>query len=103
MLNEILKRYQEKEEEYSKEIESTFTHYTTTVSTPEMAANLRSCVLLGCMMEVMKPKRAMDLGSGVSSYALRYFKGKFKYRTEIYSVDSDWDWLKKSKEFCEVR
>ncbi len=103
MLKEILKRYKEKEEAYTKEIKETFIYYTRSVSTENMAASLRSCVLLGCMMEVMKPKRAMDLGSGISSYALRYFKSKFKYTTEIYSVDSDWDWLKKSRDFSHVR
>jgi predicted O-methyltransferase YrrM len=103
MIKQIVKHFKAKEEEYSREIGETFLYYTKAVSNPGMAASLRSCIFLCCMMELIKPKRVLDLGSGISSYSLRYFKGLFGLDTVIYSIDSSKEWLRKSEEFSRVR
>lgn len=100
MITKIRDLYRIKEDEYSLELKNEYRNYTTTISNMIMAASLRCCVFLTCMYEEIKPNRILDLGSGFSSYTLRYFRNKFNLDTEIYSVDSDIHWLSKSKEFC---
>ena len=46
MIKQIVKHFQEKEDEYSKEIGETFSYYTKAVSNAAMAASLRSCIFL---------------------------------------------------------
>jgi predicted O-methyltransferase YrrM len=100
MITKIRDIYRSKAIEYSYELESAYLDYTTNISNKVMAASLRCCVFLMCIYDATKPNKIIDLGSGFSSYALRYFKNKFNVNTEIYSVDSNKDWLIKSKEFC---
>lgn len=100
MIEDIKSLYKEKESEYSDELTERYIDYTTNVSDTIMPASMRCCVFLICMYEVLQPERVLDLGSGFSSYALRYFKDKFSWNTEIYSIDNyDW-WLGKTIDFC---
>ena len=103
MITKIRKLYINKEKEYSLEIKKDYLDYVTNISDPIMAASLRSCIFLVCIYETIKPNKILDLGSGFSSYTLRYFKNKFNFNTKIYSVDSSIDWLDKSKDFCKKK
>ena len=81
MIQEIKKLYKEKELEYSSELMEKYIDYTTNVSDIIFPASMRCSVFLICMYEVLQPKRVLDLGSGFSSYALRYFREKFSWDT----------------------
>lgn len=74
--------------------------YTTTISTPGMAASLECCAFLMQICEKVSAKHVLDLGSGFSSYSLRYFRKKYSKNMVVWSVDSDEEWLEKSKQFC---
>ena len=55
------------------ELEPAWRDYTATVSTPVMAASLELCALLLATARRLRPRRILDLGSGLSSYVLRSF------------------------------
>jgi predicted O-methyltransferase YrrM len=101
MIKKIRETFKKNEKEYTSELEPMYLYYTTNISNPIMAASLRCCVFLVCMYEAIEPDRILDLGTGFSSYAIRYFKGKFGLSTEIYSIDSSEDWVEISKDFCQ--
>lgn len=102
MIKKMRRIYKEKEKEYTLELKDMYSYYTTNISNQSMAASLKCCVFLLCLYEALEPKKILDLGSGFSSYALRYFSGRFLPESEIYSVDSSKGWLEKSKQFSQV-
>lgn len=70
------------------------------VDNPEMPASLQCCTYLLALYDIIKPKKILDLGSGISSYCFRLFKKENNLDTEIYSIDSDRYWLDRSIELC---
>ena len=86
---------------YNKEIKPMYTKYIKEVSNRVMAASMECCVFLMVMCKDIKPKKVLDLGSGFSSYALRYYKNKYDNDMEVWSVDSNNKWLLKSRQFIE--
>jgi predicted O-methyltransferase YrrM len=84
---------------YNKEIRPAYNKYVKEVSNRVMAASMECCVFLMVMCKDIKPKKVLDLGSGFSSYALRYYKNKYYKDMEVWSVDSNDKWLLKSKQF----
>jgi predicted O-methyltransferase YrrM len=85
---------------YENEIKNAYNKYVNTVSVDYMAASLECCVLLMVLYDVIKPKMVLDLGSGMSSYVLRYFKKSYNEGSCVWSIDSDKKWLNKSKNFA---
>lgn len=67
------------------------------------AASLECCMYLLSLYDSLKPDRILDLGSGISSYCLRLFKKFHGFNTDIWSVDTDIKWLKKSREYSDAR
>ena len=102
MIKKIRKIYRENEKDYTSKLEDMYLYYTTNISNASMAASLKCCVFLLCLYKALEPEKILDLGSGFSSYALRYFNGRFLPDSEIYSVDSSKGWLEKSKQFCQL-
>jgi predicted O-methyltransferase YrrM len=86
---------------YKNEIKNAYNKYVNTVSVDYMAASLECCVFLMVLYDAIKPKMVLDLGSGMSSYALRYFKKNHHEDSCVWSIDSDKEWLNKSKMFVE--
>jgi len=82
---------------YIGDISEGYNHYIDKVSDVDMAASLESCSLLLRLCE--GANIAADFGSGFSSYALREFKRIYKPDLEVWSVDTEEEWLTKSKEF----
>jgi len=72
--------------------------YVTTVSSPEMAVSLESSLLLYQLAITKKPKFALDLGAGFSSYILR-LASKNSSGFIVYSVDDDLNWLAKTHNY----
>ncbi len=97
---EILDLYDEFKNDFESEIKEEYEKYISTISSRGMAASLECCIFLMTMCKKIKPKYILDLGSGFSSYSLRYYIQSNKSDTIIWSVDSNNQWLEKSKEFC---
>jgi len=97
---ELIESYKNNKVEFTEELKEVYEKYITTISSREMAASLECCVFLMTMFKEINPRSILDLGSGFSSYALRYYKESRDSNTQIRSVDSVKVWLQKSKEFC---
>jgi len=69
--------------------------YINTISSPEMAASFELCILLYKLAITSKPKMALDLGAGFSSYVLRLASHNSTNFT-VYSIDDDSAWLQKT-------
>lgn len=67
------------------------------------AASIECCSYLISLYATTKPKRILDLGSGISSYCVRLYKKLNNLVTEIYSVDTQTAWLQKSRIYCHNR
>ena len=93
--------FNSKSELYKNEIKKAYHRYVTTVSVDYMAASFECCIFLMVLYEAIKPKMVLDLGSGMSSYALRYFKKNYAEASSVWSIDSTKKWLSKSKIFVE--
>lgn len=73
--------------------------YTEDTSSPVAAISLELAAFLHFVCMKTQPKVILDLGSGFSSYVLRrYQQGQ---GVEVYSVDDDQLWLKRTKAFLE--
>lgn len=69
-----------------------YEQYVKEVSTPDMAVSLRTAVFLWVLCEGLKPKRILDLGSGFSSFILRFYAAS-KNDVAVWSVDNSTEWL----------
>jgi len=93
--------FNSKSELYKNEIKKVYNRYVNTVSVDYMAASFECCIFLMVLYDAIKPKMVLDLGSGMSSYALRYFKKNHCEDSCVWSIDSNKEWLNKSKMFVE--
>jgi len=93
--------FNSKSELYKNEIKKAYNRYVTKVSVDYMAASFECCIFLMVLYEAIKPKMVLDLGSGMSSYTLRYFKKIYAEDSSVWSIDSNKEWLSKSKIFVE--
>ena len=79
-------------------LKNMYDDYVKNFSSPNMAASYELCEYLINQCIDNDYKKIIDLGSGVSSAFLRYYKSKFN-EVIIYSVDDSKEWLKITKEF----
>jgi len=93
----LLELWNEKKNIYYESLKTEYEIYINTVSQKGMAASLECCIFLVIVYDLIKAEMILDLGSGFSSYALRFFK---KFNDNIFSIDTDTKWLNKSYEFC---
>ena len=82
--------YQIKTKDYREKLEPFYRDYITTISTDIMAISLELATFLVWFSTLTMPKTILDLCSGFSSFALRYF---WRDRTEIWSIDDHRDRL----------
>jgi SAM-dependent methyltransferase len=65
----------------------------------DMAASAEFCRFLVQLCAAFRPGRIADLGSGISSWTLRTWRGAECPTCEVISVDDNPDWLERSREF----
>lgn len=99
MIDKIDNTFNTKSKTYVDDINHIYTKYINTVSADYMAASLEVCVFLMVLCDVIRPKSFLDLGSGISSCAVRLFKEKYFNNMCVWSIDSDANWLNKSRDF----
>ena len=73
--------------------------YVNDVSAPDMAASHGTLAYMYRLCNVTQPRRILDLGSGLSSAMFRKWAAAQPFDVEIVSVDTDADWLDKTREF----
>lgn len=78
-----------------------FEEYTSDVSSASMAASPEILSILYSICEILKPKKVLDMGSGISSYVFRLYQKKSSNDCIVYSIDDDEAWLKKTEAFLE--
>ena len=93
--------YIERKQDYISLIKDEHHIYTKGVS--KNSASYQCCSYLLSLYDSLKPANILDLGSGISSYCLRLFKKLNNLDTEIWSIDTNLDWLEKSKRYCADR
>jgi predicted O-methyltransferase YrrM len=79
-------------------LESYYNEYINNVSSPDMAISLELATFLYTYCKINKCKKIVDLGSGFSSFVLRLYASDSE-KVEVYSVDDDEQWLKKTETF----
>ena len=80
------------------EFQPYYQEYTTTISSPNMAASLQLASFVYSLCETVRPAKVLDLGSGFSSFVLRYY-AKIDSNCQVWSVDDDEKWLEKSRQY----
>jgi len=75
--------------------------YCVSVSKRSMALSIESCAYLWYLCDTIKARNVVDLGSGFSSYVLARYAAEADYPVRVDSVDSDPEWLDKTRRFCE--
>jgi predicted O-methyltransferase YrrM len=75
--------------------------YVQEVSPANMAASLELCGLLDCCCELLKVKKIIDFGSGISSYVFRAYS-KRNSPVDVWSVDDDQKWIEKTRAYLDL-
>jgi predicted O-methyltransferase YrrM len=70
--------------------------YVRGVSSAAMAASLRTAGVLLCLCRRLRARRALDLGSGFSSYVLRTWMAESGAPGQVLSVDDSTEWLERT-------
>ena len=70
--------------------------YVASVSSPQWAISLQTAAVLHGLCTLLRPQRALDLGSGFSSFTLR---GCAPEGSVVHSVDEDPQWLARTRDF----
>lgn len=83
---------------YKQQLANHYASYISTVSSAEMAASLSLAGSLLGLCRVVGAGRALDLGSGFTSFALRQYKHEGQHLA-VCSVDDDAAWLERTREY----
>lgn len=76
--------------------------YISTVSSPRWAVSLETSRFMVFLCTVLKPASILDLGSGFSSLAFRWYQRQADGdNCRVVSVDEDSEWLLKTRQFCD--
>lgn len=73
--------------------------YNERVGHPVHAASIELVVLLQLMFRELEPAKAVDLGSGFSSFVLRTLAQRSDRDVEIWSVDDSEEWMQKTRDY----
>ena len=76
-----------------------YKQYVSQVSNENMAISLRSSIFLIFIIFVFRPKSVLDLGSGFSSFVIRYYLKVSKQSFSVWSIDDSSKWLEKTYNF----
>lgn len=80
-------------------IEPFYREYIRTVSSEIMASSLELSVFILLLCDMAQPQRMLDLGSGFSSFLLRYHARNTGGKPVVWSVDDSAEWLEKTSGF----
>lgn len=101
-LRAINKAFAPSRSEFLIDLERTFRlwrRYVNDVSAPVMAASHGTLAYMVRLCDATKPRRILDLGSGLSSAVFRKWAATQDYPVDIVSVDTDAAWLLKTRDF----
>jgi predicted O-methyltransferase YrrM len=76
--------------------------YVSTISLEDHAVSWEAARYLFHAVQVAKPQRILDLGSGYSSLIFRTYQARFAPETVVVSVDDDAEWLGKTTDFLQA-
>lgn len=76
-----------------------YEQYVAEVSSPDHAISWESVRYLFHLCTATRPKRALDLGSGFSSYLLRQYAASAGEPVEVVSVDDSEEWMPRTRRF----
>lgn len=85
---------------YFQRLVPEYREYCLSVSRRSMALSIETCAYLWWLCDVKAATVAADLGSGFSSYVLRRYAAESGLPVIVHSVDSDPEWLERSRRFC---
>lgn len=77
-------------------LEPAYIDYVTNYSTPTMAISLEAATSIGLLVEQLRPRSLLDLGSGYSTFVLALLA---PHESKIVSVDDSGQWLAASERF----
>ena len=87
-------------------IKAVYEEYTTCVSTPIATISLELACVIWFVLNKLKPKLIVDLGSGFSSYLFRLYQDTRKDSDdvcEVFSCDDNSFWLERTSIFLKSR
>jgi predicted O-methyltransferase YrrM len=82
-----------------RELRARYDEYVAEVSTAGMAMSWKSATYLLHLCYATAPRRALDLGSGFSSYVLRQYAATARQEVAVVSVDDSEAWLARTGDF----
>ena len=82
-------------------INKKYKDYINNVSKSSMSISLELSLYIWSEVNKIKPKKILDLGSGYSSFILRYYQCISKHKVSVKSVDTSTHWLDKTKKFLQ--
>ena len=82
-------------------LEKYYDDYITQVSSSNMAISLESASTIFTLVNFLKPKSILDLGSGFTSLLFRLYRKERKEEVMVVSIDNNIHWLNKSSDFLE--
>lgn len=86
-------------EEYKERLRKNYEYYTKNISSDGMAISLNLASFMYMLCDLNKFEVIMDRGSGFSSYILRRYASEQDFDVVVFSIDTDIDWLDKTKEY----
>jgi predicted O-methyltransferase YrrM len=81
------------------ELRAIYDRYVSDVSNWEWAISWPSVRVLDALCEALRPRRALDLGSGFSTYVVCNWARRSGVDCEVVSVDTSDEWLEKTRAF----
>lgn len=87
----------------SAQLEEDYQQYTTDVSKDQWAVSLELARVLWHACHRKRPETILDLGTGFTSYVFRLHQKIADPSCLIYSVDSDEQWLEKTRQFLSAK
>ena len=97
----FLKECNQKKQEFISncELQKKYNFYVQNISTPDMAISFETAIFLKEICHNLQPQKILDLGSGFTSFLLRYYAKTQQSIPDVYSIDNQAKWLEKTKLF----
>ena len=86
-----------------KQLADPYQEYISQVSPPVWAVSPQTAALMHALCVLLKPKTALDLGSGFSSFVLRRYSRDASNPCTVHSVDDDPRWLDRTRHYLAAR
>ena len=90
-------------EKYMEKLQDDYSWYTSNISSSGMAMSLELASFMYLLCDKFKFRTLMDRGSGFGSFVLRKYAGEQDFPVEVFSIDDNAEWLKKTKEYLHMK